>query len=244
MHGDNPIRGQEDAFGQTLRVQEVFPTIQGEGPFAGIPSVFVRLAGCNLACWFCDTDFESNIDNIVSVDHVVELVVAYIKGTGTRLVVLTGGEPYRQNIDSLIVLLTEHGYHVQVETAGTIFREPPVRISVFHDEPGMSIVVSPKTGRIDKRFLPYVSALKYIVRADELAEYDGLPIMSTQAHSRGEQRVLQRPWVAETIPVVYLQPMDEPDPSATAKNVRAAVDSCMKHGHRLSIQMHKAVGIP
>lgn len=59
MLGQNPIRPPITGDGTQLFVQSIFPTIQGEGPAAGIPSVFIRLGGCNLACSFCDTEFES-----------------------------------------------------------------------------------------------------------------------------------------------------------------------------------------
>ena len=60
MFGGNVARKQVLDDGQQLWVQEVFYTLQGEGPWTGHPSIFVRLAGCNLKCFWCDTDFESS----------------------------------------------------------------------------------------------------------------------------------------------------------------------------------------
>jgi organic radical activating enzyme len=60
MFGKNATLKRELSDGQLLYVQEVFRTIQGEGPHAGLPATFVRLWGCHLKCYFCDTDFESN----------------------------------------------------------------------------------------------------------------------------------------------------------------------------------------
>jgi 7-carboxy-7-deazaguanine synthase len=58
VYGKNPVRKQELTEDGSLDVVDIFPTIQGEGPNAGRPAVFVRLWGCNLTCSFCDTDFE------------------------------------------------------------------------------------------------------------------------------------------------------------------------------------------
>ena len=60
MFGTNPSRKQVLDDGQELWVQEVFYTLQGEGPFSGQPALFIRLAGCNLRCFWCDTEFESS----------------------------------------------------------------------------------------------------------------------------------------------------------------------------------------
>ncbi|CAN0594227.1 unnamed protein product, partial [Ectocarpus sp. 12 AP-2014] len=59
MFGDNPIRPPEKGDGLHLMVKQIFKTLQGEGPHVGTPSIFVRLGGCNLACDFCDTEFEN-----------------------------------------------------------------------------------------------------------------------------------------------------------------------------------------
>jgi len=58
MLGDNPKRPPTNGDGTSLLVKNIFKTLQGEGPHAGVPAVFIRLGGCNLACSFCDTEFE------------------------------------------------------------------------------------------------------------------------------------------------------------------------------------------
>src|SRR5271156_2670792 len=99
MRGANPIRKPLHDDGLQLEVKNIFPTLQGEGPFTGVPAVFVRLGGCNLACSFCDTDFEGFRD--MPVADIVENVSSASCERGKRvrqLVVITGGEPLRQNI--------------------------------------------------------------------------------------------------------------------------------------------------
>src|ERR1700756_5367366 len=100
MFGTNPQRPIDGGDGRTLAVQSIFYTLQGEGPFSGQPAVFIRLAGCNLACTFCDTDFESGIENRMETDVLIEHVGNLL--AASRLVVLTGGEPLRQNVGPLI----------------------------------------------------------------------------------------------------------------------------------------------
>ena len=106
----------KDHDGLSLDVVEVFPTIQGEGPFAGRPATFIRLAGCHLKCSFCDTDFTSN-RALVTVFELGARVEKHRHG----LVVLTGGEPMRQNIVPLCEALVAGGYTVQIETAGSFW---------------------------------------------------------------------------------------------------------------------------
>jgi hypothetical protein len=95
--GDNPIRPQDLGDGQRLWIQEVFYTLQGEGCCAGQPAVFVRLGGCNLGCFWCDTEFESSSDQ-PTLDQLVERV-GQLRPAVCDLVVLTGGEPFRQNVE-------------------------------------------------------------------------------------------------------------------------------------------------
>ena len=78
------------------RVNEIFYSLQGEGGNTGTPAVFVRFSGCNLSCYFCDTDFSSYTQ--MSVEDIVSAVSAY----PARLVVLTGGEPALQ-VDKQLV---------------------------------------------------------------------------------------------------------------------------------------------
>ena len=149
MFGRNPIRKSIAATtdGQTLAVQEIFDTIQGEGPLAGQPCVFIRLAGCNLACKFCDTEFETKIDNLLSVDQIVAQTTA-LRHHGW--VVLTGGEPMRQNVVPLCEALAARGRHVQIETAGNFWvpEEWQGRFEHLLHEGDVSIVVSPKTAHV------------------------------------------------------------------------------------------------
>lgn len=106
-----------------LPINEFFYSIQGEGKLAGTPSVFIRTSGCNLRCWFCDsyhTSWEPT-HAWVEVDEIVAEVQSHSQADH---VVITGGEPMiHDEIEPLIERLSEFGYHITVETNGTIDRE-------------------------------------------------------------------------------------------------------------------------
>jgi 7-carboxy-7-deazaguanine synthase len=100
-----------------LALAEIFYSVQGEGTWTGTPAVFVRLAGCNLNCRFCDTDFS------VKAFAGVAGVVARVREAGgdCPMVVLTGGEPLAQAESSaLIEALRADGRRVHIESNGTI----------------------------------------------------------------------------------------------------------------------------
>jgi 7-carboxy-7-deazaguanine synthase len=134
-----------------LQLVEIFYSIQGEGLWTGTPAVFVRLAGCNLACDFCDTDYATK--SFASVDDVVEIVRA--AGGDCPMVVLTGGEPLAQ-AETLILIdaLRRDGRRVHIESNGTIFTELPADVW---------LCVSPKE-RVDPRMAARANETKLIVK--------------------------------------------------------------------------------
>ncbi|MBI1275764.1 radical SAM protein [bacterium] len=222
MFGQNPKRPIEKGDGQTLQVVEIFPTLQGEGPYTGWPSVFVRLGGCNLACRFCDTEFE-NFNPMTLPDLLAQ--VDQLAGGIRNLVVITGGEPFRQPIEPLCTELLKKGYKVQIETNGTLYRPIP---------PAVDIICSPKNesgpNKKNGGYAPIrpdlaerVNAYKFIISA-HMPEY----------HDVGLQ--VNAP--------VYVQPMDEHDEVKNAENLAHTVNLAIKKGYRLSLQTHKLLNLP
>jgi len=98
------------------RITEVFYSIQGEGANAGLPTVFIRFAGCNLNCVFCDTDYSEKI----RLNGKDLLEIARAVGLGCPNVLLTGGEPAIQTSASLIDLLHTKFNWIGIESNGTI----------------------------------------------------------------------------------------------------------------------------
>lgn len=225
MHGKNPIRPPESGDGGLLQVQEIFPTLQGEGPRAGEPAVFVRLGGCNLACDFCDTEFE-RFAPMPLAEIVARVRALSLNGEGARarhLAVITGGEPLRQNIAPLSEALIAEDFTVQIETNGTLFRPLPEAVE---------IVCSPKNaGRgyapLRPDLLSRARALKFIVSATHPL-YRKVAELGQGAHGTP----------------VFVQPMDEGDAARNLANRAHAAELCARHGYRLSLQLHKIMGIP
>ena len=110
-----------------VRIAEVYASIQGEGQFAGTPSVFVRTTGCNLRCWFCDTPFTSW--NPEGSHIAIADLVRQVREFNVEHVVLTGGEPLLQpDCVPLCEQLLAAGHFVTIETAGTVFRSAPASL--------------------------------------------------------------------------------------------------------------------
>jgi organic radical activating enzyme len=223
MFGKNPLRKPEKGDGTTLQVQQIFATFQGEGPFVGHPSIFIRLGGCNLACNFCDTEFESFKEiSLNDILHKANDLSSKLKANFThKLVVITGGEPFRQPIEKLCDELINLGYKVQIETNGTIYR------NINKD---VTIICSPKT------------TTKYTAIRDDLLErIDCLKFIISATHplykSVGDvgQDKYNTP--------VYVQPMDEYDAEKNKQNLEYTIKLASQNGYNISLQMHKIMGI-
>jgi 7-carboxy-7-deazaguanine synthase len=101
----------------SLRVTEIFRSIQGESTWIGLPCTFVRLTGCPLRCTWCDTAYAFHGGERLTLDHILERVEAF----GVPLVEVTGGEPLAQrHAYTLVRRLLDAGYTVLVETSGAI----------------------------------------------------------------------------------------------------------------------------
>jgi 7-carboxy-7-deazaguanine synthase len=98
-----------------MKISEIFYSIQGESTFAGKPCAFVRLAGCDLQCSYCDTEYAFSEGKELSIPEILQTIEAY----PTRLVLVTGGEPLLQpSVHDLFRDLIVRGYTVLVETGG------------------------------------------------------------------------------------------------------------------------------
>jgi 7-carboxy-7-deazaguanine synthase len=224
MFGKNKILKPETHNGDFLDVVEIFPTLQGEGPYAGYPAVFIRLGGCNLACEFCDTEFEK-YQNLTLEAIIAEAVRLAKNDEGKvvkNLIVITGGEPLRQPISKLCEELVKLNFLVQIETNGTIFRELPKEVKIICSPK----VTNGKYHQVRPDLLSRINAFKFI-------------ISKTNKNYSNIAEVGQSEF---NIPL-YLQPMDEYDEAKNQNNLEYAAELCQQNGYLFSLQIHKILKI-
>jgi organic radical activating enzyme len=203
----------------TLKTIEIFASVQGEGLRQGEPTIFVRLAGCNLRCGFCDTKRAWRGGRETAVEAIVDEVLRLKKDYPTAWVCLTGGEPLAQNVAPLVRRLHAAGFRVQVETNGTF---PPAALADWHS-------VSPKPPDYDVHpgFRKRANEVKLVV----CRGFDLDAIRTVRA--------------AVPLPVpIILQPRSNAR-WGIDKAVRLLEDASRAglEGVRLSVQLHKIYGI-
>ena len=202
-----------------VRVNEIFPSLQGEGHFSGKPAVFLRLSGCNLRCYFCDTLHET-YEEMTEEEIVVEAL-----RNPMRHIVVTGGEPALQLTATLVDKLHAAGFFVQVETNGSL-PLPPGIDWVTCSPKTLPVLIPPRSPGEPLRFgMPCgaVDELKVLCKGVEtdLTPYENIPAREYR-----------------------LQPLDTGDKTRNRTILRQAIDLVMQHPHwSLSLQTHKLIGI-
>lgn len=219
----------------TLPISEIFCSVQGEGLLVGTPSVFVRTSGCNLRCVFCDTPYTSwrPEGDKRGVDAIVAEVARH---DAVRHVVLTGGEPLlAPALPELAARLAAAGYHLTVETAGTVFAPLPIDLwsvspKLASSTPGAD--AGPWRERHERaRWRPDVVAammaagpayqLKFVVsRPEDLAEIEAM----VAEVGADPARVLLMP--------------EGTDVAALDRGARFLVPACIERGWRFADRLH------
>ncbi|MDG2368118.1 MAG: 7-carboxy-7-deazaguanine synthase QueE [Flavobacteriaceae bacterium] len=113
---DKNLDKSDIELGLKLPIMESFFTIQGEGYYSGSAAYFIRVAGCDVGCHWCDVkeSWDSNIHPVISINMLVDNAVKH-----SKMVVITGGEPLMWNMNPLTKLLKQNGIKVHVETSGS-----------------------------------------------------------------------------------------------------------------------------
>lgn len=226
----------------TLKVSDMFKTIQGEGKFQGRRAIFIRLAGCNIQCPGCDTEY-SNFEE-VKIKDIVARVLFLLSGESSLgyLIVITGGEPLRQNLSELFDRLLAIGCNIQVETNGTCF---------FHYDKWDKITVccSPKTPKINDKLKKYIAFFKYVIPATaiDLFNINSLPVHALgHIVGEGRQKVLYTPFDDDLIAFrvkmasnIFITPQDYGEEEMNNEARKNAVSLAIEQGYILQAQVHK-----
>jgi 7-carboxy-7-deazaguanine synthase len=196
----------------TLRISEIFHSIQGESSTMGRPTVFVRLTGCPLRCHYCDTAYAFTGGDSRSLESVLGAVAAY----GTPHVCVTGGEPLAQPAcRALLTALADAGHAVSLETSGAL--------DIGGLDPRVVVVMDLKTPSSGEAARNRLGNLAHIRARDEIkfvigdrADYDWAGAMVREhelarrcnvlfspAWGRLEPRVLAEWILADRLPVCF-----------------------------------------
>lgn len=279
MFGHNKITGKRffaespEAAAGKLLVTSVFQTLQGEGPYAGQPAVFVRLALCNLACSWCDTFFDRG-DWMSAAQLCDKMMAACDAGPVPDLVVVTGGEPTLQ--------AAALGPFLE-GLCGTQFGRAQIESNGIHPADSLpdwvTVVVSPKCAEVDGKPTRYLrpgdatlsraDCLKFVLSGDPDSPYHEVPDWALEWQPAGDRAPVyvspmaeynQLPEQTRAIYAARLSPDDLADRTAAEKisfwepglldmakcrrNYEYAALYAVRHGLWLSVQMHLFASLP
>ena len=177
----------------TLRINEIFFSLQGESSRVGLPTVFIRLTGCPLRCGYCDTAYAFHDGKTRPIVDVITEISQY----QTRYVCVTGGEPLAQkNCVTLLTKLCDLGYSVSLETSGAIdISEVDQRVSRIVD------IKTPGSGEVDKNRWENLALL---TREDEIKF-----VITSEADYRWAVALLDEKKLIDAAPVLFSPAFNE-----------------------------------
>jgi len=222
----------------TLRIAEIFTSIQGEGIWAGTPSTFIRVSGCNLRCIWCDTPYASWAPEgpVIEVGQIVDVVAK----ARVNHVVITGGEPMLFDaVADLARELRVDGYTITIETAGTVHRmvecdlmsiSPKLSNSTPGESAGAGWPERHEKTRGDleplKRLIAeYAYQLKFVVNPEADLRGQLEEIESVVAEAKAE-------------PGKVLLMAEGTDSETLHRRERMLVETCIERGYRLTPRLH------
>ena len=152
----------------TLKINEIFYSIQGESSMMGVPCVFIRLTYCNLRCSYCDTEYAFYEGKDISIKDII----AEVKKYNCNLVEITGGEPLvQENVHDLMKQLCDNGYKVMIETGGSLsIKNIDKRVKIIMDLKTPSSKMMNKNLYENTDFLKKDDEVKFVVGNRE--DYD------------------------------------------------------------------------
>jgi len=173
---------------KTIRINEIFYSIQGESSRIGFPTVFIRLTGCPMRCTYCDTAYAFHQGNQQEIDAILNTVQQY----PTNFVTVTGGEPLAQkNCLDLLNRLCDQDYEVSLETGGGIDISPVnQKVKIILD------IKTPQSGEAENNFWPNLKQIKpmdeikFVVADQEDFEW---AIQTMHEHQLDQKKILFSP---------------------------------------------------
>ncbi len=214
----DPPRAEADAPSATLRLTEVFLSLQGETSRAGLPTVFVRLAGCPLRCRWCDTTYSFQGGETVPLTALLARVAAY----GVPTVCVTGGEPLAQkSCLPLLAALCGAGYSVSLETSGAL--------DVSKVDPRVSRIVDIKPPESGEEARNRWENLAHLTPHDEIKF-----VLANRADYEWAREVLRSQQLDRICPVLFSPVQGELPPAQLAEWILAD-----RLPVRMQVQLHK-----
>ena len=213
-----------------MKVNEIFYSLQGEGVYTGTAAVFLRLSGCNMKCWFCDTKGHEQGTEMTE-EEIAERVSQY----PARHIVITGGEPTMQLNARLTQLLHEKGFFIQIETNGAL----PLKDGTEVDW----ITCSPKGNEIK---IQRIDELKLLFIKEYLEKYKEVKASQRclQPLDEGGQEVQTLALQAGSSPRLRRAELGT-SRFASSRGGNEVISYIKEHPQwRLSLQTHKLINIP
>ena len=204
----------------TLRINEIFFSLQGESSRVGLPTVFIRLTGCPLRCGYCDTAYAFHDGKTRAIDDVIAEVAQH----KSKTVCVTGGEPLAQkNCLALLTKLCDLGYSVSLETSGAIDIS-----AVDHRVSRIVDIKSPGSGEVDRNRWENLPLLK---RDDEIKF-----VITSEADYCWAVALLEEKKLASLAPVLFSPAFNE----VSYEQLAAWI---LRDGLRvrMQIQLHKII---
>lgn len=202
----------------TLRISEIFYSLQGETSRTGIPTTFVRLTGCPLRCQYCDTSYAFSGGQAMTQEQILAAVHVY----PTRQICVTGGEPLAQkNCVSLLARLCDEGFDVSLETSGALDVSPlDARVKKVLD------IKTPASGEVTKNLW---SNMAHLNAHDEIKF-----VLCNEADYQWAKQQLQVHGLTQKCAVLF-------SPAQGQLEARDLADWILRDGLqvRLQIQLHK-----
>ena len=216
-----------------MRINEIFYSLQGEGFIAGIPSVFIRIAGCPLRCRWCDTKYawDKQAGRLYSIDEIVQAVQKW----PCKYVVVTGGEPMvNSDLPQLVHELKAVGKHITIETAGIAYI-PDMQCDLMSISPKLSnsmpeepeLAAIHKNSKLDLAVLGslidnYNYQLKFVV--DSEADLPEIQETIEKLENADRQKIMLMPQAATRLELLAKSPM--------------VAELCKRTGYAFSPRLH------